>query len=125
MSSPISNPRVYAPGAAITTVASAAVLARRLVKITGNRANGSNVPVAHADAGGRTFGVATDTAAPGQLVVIARGGVVKVTASGALAAFGEVEVGTDGKAKAKASGIAIGYALTGTTDGLDAEIALY
>jgi ABC-type molybdate transport system substrate-binding protein len=51
--------------------------------------------------------------------------VVKVTAGGSISAFAEVEVGNPGKAVAKSSGVAVGYALTQGSNNNDAEISLY
>ncbi|MBX7453404.1 DUF2190 family protein [Mycolicibacterium sp. 3033] len=125
MSTTIPNPRVYAPGADITAEATAAVTARRFLAISGNRASGGNLSVAHATAAGRVFGVAVTDAASGDLVTVARDGVLKVDAGGTIAAFAEVEVGTAGRVVTKASGIAVGYALTGASNNTVAEIALY
>ncbi len=124
MSTPLTNPRIYAPGADVTARASAAVTGRRFVAISGNRASG-NVSVAHATAAGRKFGVAKHDAAVGALVGVARDGVVWVRAAGTIAAFAEVEVGANGQAVTKSAGVAVGYALTGAASGADAEIALY
>ena len=117
---------IYKPGTDITGRASAAVTGKRFLKISGNRAGG-NIAVAHADAGGRTCGVATFDAASGSVVGVARGNsrVVPVTADGAIAAWAEVEVGTAGKAKTIGTGKAVGYALTAAADGADAQISLY
>lgn len=125
MSTTIANPRVYSPGADITAEATAAVNARRFLAISGNRVSGGNLAVAHATAAGRIFGVAGSDAAQGDLVTVVRDGVVKVTAGGNIAAFAEVEVGSNGQAVTKASGIAVGYALTAATSGNPAEISLY
>ncbi|MDT5184592.1 MAG: hypothetical protein QOI29_2750 [Mycobacterium sp.] len=125
MSTTITNVRVYEPGRDITAQASAAVTAKRLVAISGNRTSGGNLSVAPAAAAGRVFGVAATDAPIGGLVRVARGGAVKVTAAGAVAAFAEVQVAADGKAATLAAGVAVGYALTGAADGTDAEIALY
>nr|WP_068521138.1 capsid cement protein [Tsukamurella tyrosinosolvens]KZL97734.1 hypothetical protein AXX05_01965 [Tsukamurella tyrosinosolvens] len=125
MSTIIRNARVYAPGADITAQATAPVTAGRAVMISAARSAGGNLSVAHATAGGRVFGVAATAAALDELVGVARDGVVKITAGGTIAAFAEVEVGTAGRVITKASGTAIGYALTtATTDGT-AEISLY
>jgi hypothetical protein len=121
------NVGVYEPGRDITGRASAAVTGKRFLKISGNRSNG-NIAVAHADAAGRVCGVCKyDQPTVGDIVGVARGNsrVTQVSAEGAIAAFAEVEVGTAGKAKTKASGIAVGYALTAAADGADAEISLY
>ena len=120
------NVGVYEPGRNITGRASAAVTGKRFLAITGNRSNG-NIAVAHATAAGRVCGVSKYDAASGEIVGVIRGNsrVTHVTADGAIAAFAEVEVGTAGKAKALASGKAVGYALTAAADGADAEISLY
>jgi len=120
------NIDVYSPGTAITGRATTEVTAKRFVKISGDRANG-NIAVAHADAGGRVFGVASTDAEAATIVTIARGAarVVKVTAGGPITAFAEVEVGTDGKAVTKDEGVAVGYAVTGTATDADAQISLY
>ncbi|MGV9827298.1 capsid cement protein [Gordonia sp. NPDC003429] len=125
MSTTLANPRVYAPGVDVTAAASAAVTARRFVAITGNRTATGSLSAAHATAAGRIVGVAKEDATTGALFGVARGGVVKVTTSGAVAAFAEVEVGANGTAVTKASGVAVGYALTGAASGADAEIHLY
>lgn len=125
MSTTITNPRVYAPGADVTAEASAAVTARRLVAISGNRASGGNLAVAHATAAGRIFGVAGNDAAQGGLVTVVRDGIVRVDAGGNISAFAEVEVGAAGKVVAKSSGLAIGYALTQASNNTVAEIAFY
>jgi Uncharacterized conserved protein (DUF2190) len=124
MSTTITNVRVYEPGRDITAQASAAVTAKTLVKVSGNR-TGGNVAVATADAGGRVFGVAATDAPIGGLVRVARGGVVKIVAAGAIAAFAEVQSATGGKVATKSTGVAIGQAITGAADAVDAEIALY
>lgn len=123
-STPITNPRVYAPGGDITAEATAAVTGRRFVGISGTRAAGGNISVAHAAAGTRAFGVAKHDAATGELVGIARDGVVKVTAGAAIAAGADVEVGTAGRAITATTGKVVGYTVTSATNGADAEIAL-
>lgn len=116
----------YEPAANITGKASAAVTGKRFLKISGNRSDGL-VSVAHADAGGRAIGVADADAAINKKVGVIRGPgfVVPVKAEGAIAAFQEVEVGTNGMAKALANGVAVGFALTAAVDAADAQIALY
>ncbi|MBB4853755.1 hypothetical protein HNP40_001135 [Mycobacteroides chelonae] len=127
MSTILGNPSIYAPGADITAQATAAVTARRFVAISGDRVPGGNIAVAPAPAGARSFGVAAHDGATGQLVTVVRGAsrVVKVAAGAAITAGAEVEVGAAGKAIAKASGIAVGYAVTGAANHTDAEISLY
>lgn len=121
------NVGVYEPGRDITGRATAAVTGKRFLKISGNRTANGNIAVAPADAAGRVCGVSKYDAASGDIVGVARGNsrVTYVTADGALAAFDEVEVGTAGKAKKFASGVAVGYALSAAADGADAEISLY
>ncbi|KUI13454.1 hypothetical protein AU191_16830 [Mycolicibacterium acapulense] len=127
MSTTMHNPSVYAPGADITGEATAAVTAKRFVVISGNRTAGGNIAVAPAAAGARPCGVAGNDAAIGGLVRVVRGNsrVVRVTASGAIAANVEVQVGANGTVATKAAGLAVGYALTAAADGADAEISLY
>jgi hypothetical protein len=122
----VPNPSVYDPGAEISAVATTPVVAQRFVAISGNRVNG-NVAVAPAAGGGRVFGVAATDAAVGQLVRVVRGAsrVVRVTASGAIAASAEVQVGGNGTATTLAAGKAVGYAITGAADGGEAQISLY
>jgi hypothetical protein len=118
---------IYNPGANVTGEATATITAKTFLAISGNRTSGGNIAVAPATAAGRIAGVARDSAATGELVTLARGNsrCVKVTAGGTIAAFAEVEVGANAKAVTKASGVAVGYALTGATSGNDAEISLY
>lgn len=123
MSTTITQPWVYAPGQAITAAATSPITGRRFVKPSGNRAAGGNLAVAHAAAGDRPLGVAAADAAPGQLVTLVRGGVVRVTAGGAIAAGAAVQVGADGKAITAAAGVVVGIAVTGVADGGVAEIA--
>lgn len=120
------NIGVYEPGQDISGRASAAITGKRFLKISGNR-SGGNIAVAHADAGGRVCGVSGRDAASGKLVNVKRGKdrVVFVTAGANLAAFAEVQVGTDGQAIPKDAGVAVGYAVTAATSGGDAEISLY
>lgn len=127
MSTTIANPSVYDPGKDITAEATAAVTARRFLAVSGNRTAGGNMAVAPAAAGSRTCGVAGNDAAAGGLVRVVRGNsrVVRVTASGVIAAGAEVQIGAGGTAATRAAGTAVGYALTGATDAADAEISLY
>lgn len=118
----------YEPGGSITgEVATADVTGKTFVEISGNRTTAGNVAIDTATAAGRIFGVAAHDAAVGEVVDVMRtpGIVVPVTASGAIAAFEEVEVGAAGAALALAAGIAVGFALTAAADGEDAQICLY
>lgn len=115
---------LYQEGRNITGRASAAVTGKRFVAISGNGTDGIP-PVAHAAAGGRTFGVAGYDAATGEVLPVIRKGVVPVKAAAAISAFAEVEVGSTGQAIPKASGVAVGYALFDAASGADAQIHLY
>lgn len=109
---------LFEPGGHITGDASAAVTGKRFVKISGNaesapdalasNADGGNIRVAHADAGGRAFGVAAHDAATNGKVTIIRGPgfVVPVYAAAAIAAFEEVKVGANGKATPASGAVA-------------------
>jgi hypothetical protein len=128
----------YEPGRRITGQATAAITGKRFLAITGNRVSdgslaltaatdGGNIAVAHATAAGRICGVSSYDAASGAKVGVHRGNstVVPVTAAATITAFQEVEVATGGMCTPKASGVAVGYALTGCASGADAQISLY
>ncbi|MFH5231016.1 DUF2190 family protein [Antrihabitans spumae] len=117
---------VFNPGRDITGQATGDVSMARFLRITGNTSAGV-IQVGHAAAAGRIAGVAATDAATGQLVTVSRGSarVVKVEAAGNIAAFSEVEVGTDGKAVTKTSGVAVGYVVTAATSGALAQVNLY
>lgn len=128
MSTVISTPWSYEPPGhhRITALATAAVTERHFVSISGNRDVGGNLAVAPSAVGDRPFGVAGYSAAAGQLVLVARGGVAKVIAAGAIAAGAAVQVGTGGAASTAAgTNPVVGVAVTGAADGGIAEIALY
>jgi hypothetical protein len=117
---------VYAPGRNITGEASAPVAAKTFLGIAGDRTMGGNLSVATATAGGRVFGVAAYDAATGQLVGVARGGVVRVI-TGAVALGAGVAVASDaaGHAVAAGSGIAAGFTVAASAIGADAQVALF
>ena len=126
--------RYYSPGQDITGYVTSAVTGKRCVNVSGNRqagpalntsTSGGNISIAPASAAGVTIGVAAWDGAVGDLVDVRRGGVVPITADGAITAGTRVEVGTTGKVRTLASGIAIGVAVSGAADGDDAQIALY
>lgn len=116
----------YEPGRRLTAQATANVTGKRFVNISANRQADGSLSVAHATAAGSVFGVAAYDAASGSKVGVLRGSgfVVPVTASGTIAAGARVEVGSNGQAVTLASGIAVGIAVTGATNGNDAQIAL-
>lgn len=113
-------------GADVTGQASADVVGKRFLQITGNLQADGSVTVAHAAAGGRSCGVSKYDAVTGKKVGVARGPkVVSVTAAGTIAAFAEVESDSSGRAVTKTSGVALGYVETGATNGNDARVVLY
>lgn len=127
----------YEPGRQLTAHCEAAVTAKRFVDISDPRqgpaggalsttAEGQNIVVSHATAGGQAIGVsAYDGAIGAKTGVLATPGfVVPVTADGAISAGNEIEVGTAGKAKAKNTGKVVGVALDDAADGADAMVKL-
>lgn len=120
------NIGIYEPGQDVSGRPTTAVVGKRFVKISGNRSSG-NIAIAPADAAGKAFGVAGRDAAIGEVVRVMRGNsrVLLVNAGSNIAAGADVEVGSDGKAVTKTSGVAVGYAVTEATSGGDAEISLY
>lgn len=119
------QPRTYAPGHDITCRATTAITARTLVTIAGNRADDGrdNIAVRTAAAGDPVLGVAVETAAAGQLVGIARDGVLVATAGAALTAGQRVQAGADGKVVPLTTGAPFGLAVTGAAADAVAEIA--
>lgn len=67
-----------------------------------------------ATAAGSAIGVSMNQAADGEVLEIADG-IVMVEASAAITAGADVEVGANGKAVAKTTGIGVGVAITGAT----------
>ena len=88
----------FTPGAAITLTAEAAVTAGRLVMVSGD----NEVSPAAANSSAWLGAAATD-AAIGEKVLILRGGVQKLEASGAIAAGALVVAATAGKVSALAA----------------------
>lgn len=120
------NIDVYNPGRDISGRAKTPVTGKRFLAIVGDRDRG-NLSVGHAAAAGRVCGVSKYDSEAGQIVGVARGKdrVTYVAAGAAIAAFGEVEVGADGKAVPLDAGVAVGYAVTAAVADGDAEISLY
>lgn len=124
------NVGVYEPGVDLTCHASAAITGKRFVAISGNRQtadNGGNITVGVPAAGAKVFGVSKYDAASGGKVGVMRGNsrVTYVTCAANLTAGQEVETDNAGRAIVKASGVAVGFAVTAATSGADAEISLY
>lgn len=131
----------YEPGCRITAKASATVVGKRLLKISGNRTSGPLVnpvqasdtteggvyQVAHAAASTDAIvGVAGWDAASGELVPVISEGVVSVTSGAAITAGVPVMSDAAGKViAATAANRVIGIAMTGVGGAdLDAEIKL-
>lgn len=133
------------PGADISFKASSDVTGKRFVVPSGNRTGGGAgglssdlynlYAAAHASANGPAVGVAAADVASGKVGHAVSAGIVPVTASGSIAAGARVVVDTGGKAKAwdgslDTSGstatvpVIVGIAMTGASDGNDAEILL-
>ncbi|MDQ1174176.1 hypothetical protein QE430_002483 [Microbacterium testaceum] len=120
---------LYRPGNDLTATASAAIVGKTFVDVTGgvNVATGAPITVTTATAAGLTVGVASrDTASGAKLHVLrGKGSVVPVTAGGNIAVGNEVEVGASGRAVVLASGKARGRAWSAGTSGNDVFIELY
>lgn len=116
----------YEPGRRVTCHATAAVIGKRFVMVSGNRQADGSISVAHATAATKAFGVTAYDAALGEKVGVLRGSgfIVPVTAAANLTANQRVEVGANGQAAVLAAGIAVGTVVTGATTGNDAQIAL-
>lgn len=86
---------------------------------------GSNYKVGYPSAGGAAIGVAKYDAVQNAKIGVMRGGIVPVTASGAIAAGGPVKADATGKAVAQGgTGIILGYAMSGCADTEDCQVAL-
>lgn len=109
---------LFRPGQAVTALTTAAVTGKTFVGVSATRdATTGLVKVVTATAATRAFGVAGADIASGAAGLIQRGGILNVTAGGAITAGAEVEVGTGGKAVVLASGKSVGMALeTGSTN---------
>lgn len=127
----------YTDADRVTGAPSAAVTGCRFVAISGARVATAGptlglIAIAPATAGAKAFGVASRDAAVGVPVTVirGRGEIVPVQATNAtIAAFAEVEIaGTGasaGEVQTKASGIAVGYAVTDCAANGIAQISLY
>lgn len=123
MSTVITQPWSFAPGQAISGEATAPVAARRVVRVSANRTGNGNVAVAPGAAGAIALGVAANDAATGQLVRVARGGVVRVIAEAAIAAGAAVQVGAAAGVVTATTGTVVGHAINGAAANAVAEIA--
>ncbi|WP_418345265.1 capsid cement protein [Rhodococcus pyridinivorans] len=117
---------LFRPGRDVTVLATANVVGKTFVGVSGNRDTASGlIKAVTATAAAKAFGVAAYDAANGKTCPVIRAGIVPVTAGGTIAAGAEVEVGASGRAVTLASGKAVGYAVDGGTSGNDVLIALY
>jgi len=116
---------LFRPGQNVTGLATADITGKRFVGISASRDSATGlIKVAHATAGAKAFGVAAADIKEDQIGTVIRGGIVPVTAGGSCSAGAEVEVGSDGKAVALKSGVAVGHAVEDGTNGNDVMIAL-
>ncbi|ORV65303.1 hypothetical protein AWC03_02850 [Mycobacterium europaeum] len=124
MSTTLATPFVYAPGQDIPAVATADITSRQFVAVSADRDPGTgNVSVAPAAAGSRALGVAAWNAATGQLVHVARGGVLKVVAGGPITAGDAIQVGVSGTAVTATTGVVVGQAIASAPNGGIAQVA--
>lgn len=117
---------LFRPGRDITVLTTAAVTGKTFVDVSATRdATTGLIKVATAAAGTKALGVAAYDIASGATGPILRGGILPVTAGGAITAGAEVEVGASGRAITLASGKAVGKAVETGTNGNDVLIAFY
>lgn len=103
---------LFRPGQDVTALTTGAVTGSTFVGVSATRdATTGLVKVATATAASKPFGVAAADIASGATGLIHRGGILFVTAGGAITAGAQVEVATGGKAVTLASGVAVGTAL--------------
>ena len=115
---------LFRPGADVTVKTTAAVTGKTFVAVSGNRDSDGLIKCATAAGAAKAFGVAARDVASGDVGLVLRGGIVNVTAGGAIAAGAQVEVGAGGKAVTLASGVAVGHAVETGTSNNDVLIAL-
>jgi hypothetical protein len=116
---------LFRPGQEVTALTTGAVTGKTFVGVSATRdATTGLVKVATATAAAKPFGVATFDAASGATMPVQRGGILFVTAGGAITAGAQVEVGSGGKAVALASGVPVGTALETGSNNNDVLIAL-
>lgn len=116
---------LFRPGVDVTALTTAAVTGKTFVKVSATRDTVTGlVKVAPATAGVKPFGVASADIASGATGSILRGGLVFVTAGGAITAGAQVEIDSAGKAITFASGVPVGTALETGVSSADVLIAL-
>ncbi len=116
---------LYRPGADLTFQASANVVGKTFVNITGavNATTGALGSVGPCAAAAKAIGVASYDAPAGTRVpvIMGPGHIVPVTCGAAITAGAEVEVGSNAKAVTLASGKPVGRALS-TTSAADTDV---
>lgn len=123
----------YEPGARITVEADAAVTGKRFVHVHATQQpgfaglttdlSGGNVVVRHASAHGMATGVSSHDIASGDKGTMITGGVLPITADGAITYGQKLAVGANGKAKtAVAEDVVVGLALASVSDGEDCPV---
>lgn len=116
---------LFRPGQSVTALATADVTGKRFVGVSETRDAATGlVKVATATSAAKAFGVASRDVASGGTVAVIRGGILFVAAGGSISAGAQVEVGSNGKAVALASGVAVGTALETGSNNNDVLIAL-
>jgi len=132
--------RTKEPGQDVTGQATAAVIGKRCVRISGARAykfnqlagtaDGNNYKVAHAAAGGAVFGVSKyDQPTIGGKVGVARGGIAPITCAANILAGQRVMSDATGQvipwaSAASEANVAVGVAVDDALSGTDCEVAL-
>lgn len=132
--------RTKEPGQDVTGQATAAVIGKRVVRISGARAykfnqlagtaDGNNYKVAHAAAGGAAFGVSKyDQPTIGGKVGVARGGICPITCGANITAGQKVMSDASGQvipwvSAASEANTAIGVAVDDALSGTDCEVAV-
>lgn len=115
---------LFRPGSDVTAVVTAAVTGGTFVGPDGRDSDTGQLKAKTATAAKSVLGVAAFDADKDGAVAVLRGGILPVTAGGTIAVGAQVEVGSDGKAVALASGIAVGVALEAGASGKSVLIAL-
>lgn len=117
---------LFRPGAEVTALTTAAVTGKRFVGVSATRDTVTGlVKVAHATGGTKPFGVAAADIASGKPGLVQRGGILFVTAGGAITAGAAIEVDNVGRAVTRSTGVAVGVALeTVAGAGLDVLVSL-
>lgn len=110
---------LFKPGQSVTFTAGADIVGGSPVEVSGDRE-----VVTAAAASAKFVGVAGFDVKDGDDVLVLRGGVQKLIASGTIAAGSRVDVAAGGKVASSAAGAGIGLALTTAADGSFAQIAL-